>query len=155
MVLFWDRLLWPLVTAASFLALALNGEPTDSQWRSAHAPGLQPNPFRSDSGGEPAPTNARSDADQDGIPDDEDTCPEVDYMPQFDWGDCLPMDEDPNNDCQPECKARERVAHRRCSTAAVFCNRDRVCRRRRWRAPFRRRIFLYWAGAVCPQTQPT
>ena len=49
------------------------------------------------------------DADQDGIPDDSDTCPAVIYESGFDWCHCAPMDEDPDNDAHPECIARERV----------------------------------------------
>lgn len=50
------------------------------------------------------------DTDQDGLPDACDDCPRVIYSPQFDWAACGPMDLDPDNDSQPECKARERVA---------------------------------------------
>jgi CubicO group peptidase (beta-lactamase class C family) len=53
-----------------------------------------------------------NDADRDGIPDSSDTCPTVDYEPGFDWNDCEPMDQDPSNDAQPECKARERVVQK-------------------------------------------
>jgi len=52
----------------------------------------------------------RDDSDQDGLPDEDDTCPAVIYEPAFDWRDCAPMDQDPANDSQPECQARERVA---------------------------------------------
>lgn len=51
-----------------------------------------------------------SDADQDGLFNRCDSCPVVKYIPGFDWGLCAPMDENPNNDPQPECKARERIA---------------------------------------------
>lgn len=52
---------------------------------------------------------AGADADQDGLPDSLDACPYVTYAPGFDAGDCAPMDGNPANDPQPECKARERV----------------------------------------------
>ena len=52
----------------------------------------------------------RVDSDRDGLPDRCDECPEVEYDPGFDWDECAPMDEDPANDPQPECKARERIA---------------------------------------------
>ncbi len=51
----------------------------------------------------------KSDTDEDGIPDLDDTCPTVIYDPGFDWSACDPMDQDPDNDARPECKARERV----------------------------------------------
>ena len=49
------------------------------------------------------------DADQDGIPDDLDSCPTVEYVPVFDWVDCDPIDANPANDAPPQCKARERI----------------------------------------------
>lgn len=49
------------------------------------------------------------DKDQDGLLDPCDDCPQVIYYPGFNWNECAPMDQDPNNDRQPECKARERV----------------------------------------------
>ena len=52
-----------------------------------------------------------TDTDQDGLPDSVDVCPFVDYDPDFDWSYCGPMDENPENDPQPGCKARERVAN--------------------------------------------
>jgi CubicO group peptidase (beta-lactamase class C family) len=52
---------------------------------------------------------ASGDADQDGVPDSLDICPAVVYQPGFDWSDCAPMDENPDNDLEPQCKARERV----------------------------------------------
>ncbi len=55
---------------------------------------------------------ADGDADQDGIPDNLDSCPTVEYNPGFDWVICDPMDLNPNNDSRPECKARERIAIR-------------------------------------------
>ena len=51
----------------------------------------------------------RGDSDRDGLPDSTDTCPEVTYAPAFDWNACGPLDGDPGNDADPECKARERV----------------------------------------------
>lgn len=50
------------------------------------------------------------DADRDGLPDNLDTVPRVEYAPGFDWRTCGAMDLDPDNDTEPECKARERVA---------------------------------------------
>lgn len=50
------------------------------------------------------------DTDRDGLSDDEDSCPQLSYQPQFDFNQCTPMDLDPGNDTAPECKARERVA---------------------------------------------
>ena len=50
------------------------------------------------------------DADGDGLPDEVDACPQVTYNPGFDFTRCGPMDLDPSNDCNPECRARERVA---------------------------------------------
>jgi CubicO group peptidase (beta-lactamase class C family) len=50
------------------------------------------------------------DSDLDGLPDRCDDCPQVNYLPGFDGADCRPMDLDPSNDPQPECKARERIA---------------------------------------------
>ena len=50
------------------------------------------------------------DSDRDGLPDTVDSSPIVDYRPGFDWLHCAPMDLDPDNDAQPECKARERIA---------------------------------------------
>ncbi len=49
------------------------------------------------------------DQDQDGILDFFDRCPTLEYAPGFDWQSCGPMDQNPGNDPQPECKARERV----------------------------------------------
>ena len=69
----------------------------------SHDTGLGPNSVAAGGG---------DDSDQDGIPDIYDTCPTVDYDPGFDWNDCGPMDQDPSNDSQPECKARERVAQK-------------------------------------------
>lgn len=51
------------------------------------------------------------DTDGDGLPDWRDDCPTVGYRPGFDGTTCGPLDGDPNNDPQPECKARERVFH--------------------------------------------
>jgi hypothetical protein len=70
MMRFRNRRLWPLVTVTPLLALPLIAEPAHSQWRSAHAPAVQPTSLRAEVEGEPAPMNARSDSDQDGIPDD-------------------------------------------------------------------------------------
>ncbi|MFG0251904.1 MAG: serine hydrolase domain-containing protein, partial [Phycisphaerales bacterium JB038] len=53
---------------------------------------------------------AQPDADQDGLPDGRDACPEVQYAAGFDWLACDEMDLDPDNDLLPECRARERVA---------------------------------------------
>jgi CubicO group peptidase (beta-lactamase class C family) len=50
------------------------------------------------------------DIDQDGLPDDQDSCPAVSYTPQFKECNCASMDLNPGNDPQAECKARERVA---------------------------------------------
>lgn len=50
------------------------------------------------------------DADQDGLLDSQDACPQVIYDPGFDWCSCDPMDLNPANDSQPECRARERIA---------------------------------------------
>lgn len=55
-------------------------------------------------------TRVEADSDADGLPDPCDSCPRVTYEPGFDWGECGPMDLDPDNDLRPECKARERVA---------------------------------------------
>ncbi|GEM_PF-6334302 len=110
MMRFRNRRLWPLIAVTPLLGRPLIAEPAHSQWRSAHAPAVQPTSLRADAGDQPANMNVRSDSDQDGIPDTEDTCPLSIYTPQFDWGDCPPMDEYPDNDCQAECKARERVA---------------------------------------------
>lgn len=55
-------------------------------------------------------TSAPADSDRDGIPDECDSCPRVIYEPGFDRRKCAPMDLDPSNDSQAECKARERVA---------------------------------------------
>ena len=49
------------------------------------------------------------DSDSDGLPDASDSCPTVSYAPAFDWNECAPLDQNPDNDPQPECKARERV----------------------------------------------
>lgn len=57
-----------------------------------------------------SPPVRAQDADQDGLPDAQDSCPTLAYVPVFDWADCAPMDFDPGNDPQPECRARERVA---------------------------------------------
>ncbi len=51
------------------------------------------------------------DSDRDGLPDVSDSCPEVSYQPGFNGSVCAPMDLNPNNDNNPECKARERVAN--------------------------------------------
>lgn len=50
------------------------------------------------------------DSDGDGLPNGSDSCPQVSYQPGFSAGSCAPMDLNPNNDSDPECKARERVA---------------------------------------------
>ncbi len=50
------------------------------------------------------------DFDRDGIPNRNDACPSVNYKPGFDVNLCSPMDLNPDNDSQAECKARERVA---------------------------------------------
>lgn len=50
------------------------------------------------------------DSDHDGLPDPCDDCPVVSYTPGFDYDGCGPMDLNPDNDSDPECKARERVA---------------------------------------------
>ena len=104
------RIIRSLVAAVPIAGLALDAESVDLRRSPGHAvgpksavPGVAAKP-------DPAPMFARSDADQDGIPDEDDTCPGVIYAPQFNWGDCPPMDEDPDDDCRPECKARERVA---------------------------------------------
>jgi len=57
-----------------------------------------------------APVIALADTDRDGIDDPDDTCPVLAYTPGFQWTQCAPMDLDPDNDTQPACKARERVA---------------------------------------------
>ena len=49
------------------------------------------------------------DSDSDGLRDYEDACPRVLYRPGFDGSECAPLDQNPDNDPQPECKARERV----------------------------------------------
>lgn len=51
------------------------------------------------------------DSDRDGLPDLRDDCPETAYVPGFEWSVCGPMDLNPANDSQPECRARERVAY--------------------------------------------
>ena len=50
------------------------------------------------------------DSDLDGLPDEQDSCPKVDYQAGYKWSGCLPMDLNPGNDGDAECKARERVA---------------------------------------------
>jgi CubicO group peptidase (beta-lactamase class C family) len=58
----------------------------------------------------PVPSfRAIEDTDRDGMPDSLDACPTVEYEPEFDWSYCAPMDGNPDNDHQPQCKARERV----------------------------------------------
>lgn len=57
-----------------------------------------------------APAPAVADSDLDGLDDLADTCPRLRYRPGFAVGQCRPMDLDPTNDADPECKARERVA---------------------------------------------
>lgn len=49
------------------------------------------------------------DSDQDGLPDDQDSCPLAITAPRFHACNCAAMDLSPGNDLQPECKARERV----------------------------------------------
>ena len=51
------------------------------------------------------------DSDKDGLPNSSDSCPQVSYQPGFSGSTCAPMDLNPNNDSDPECKARERVAN--------------------------------------------
>lgn len=51
-----------------------------------------------------------ADTDGDGLIDACDSCPRLGYEPGFGWGSCGPMDLNPDNDTDPECKARERVA---------------------------------------------
>ncbi len=60
------------------------------------------------------------DADRDGLTDYCDDCPMVKYIPGFDWGICAPMDQNPHNDPQPECKARERVVQMLLSHQALI-----------------------------------
>ncbi|MFC1799866.1 serine hydrolase [Candidatus Eisenbacteria bacterium] len=55
------------------------------------------------------PVFIAGDSDQDGLPDSLDACPAVAYAPGFNWAECAPMDENPDNDPEPQCKARERV----------------------------------------------
>ncbi|HKQ47066.1 MAG TPA: serine hydrolase domain-containing protein [Phycisphaerae bacterium] len=50
------------------------------------------------------------DSDQDGLPDEQDSCPAVSFAPEFKACNCAAMDLNPSNDPQPECQARERVA---------------------------------------------
>ncbi|MEZ5963632.1 MAG: serine hydrolase domain-containing protein [Planctomycetota bacterium] len=57
-----------------------------------------------------APVVTVTDTDRDGIDDPGDSCPVLSYTPAFQWTACAPMDLDPDNDPQPACKARERVA---------------------------------------------
>ncbi|NQU48358.1 MAG: serine hydrolase [Planctomycetes bacterium] len=52
-----------------------------------------------------------ADSDRDGLPNSSDSCPQVSYQPGFSGSSCAPMDLNPNNDSDPECKARERVAN--------------------------------------------
>ena len=104
------RIAWWLVAAVPIAALTLNAKSVDPRRWLRHAVAQKPTLPCAAVTPDPVPMSARSDIDQDGIPDEDDTCPDVIYAPQFDWGDCLPMDEDHANDCQPECKARERVA---------------------------------------------
>ncbi len=51
------------------------------------------------------------DSDRDGLLDARDACPQTTYDPGFVWSACGPMDLNPANDAQPECRARERVAY--------------------------------------------
>jgi hypothetical protein len=53
--------------------------------------------------------SAQTDTDQDGWNDDVDACASVVYQPSFDWTGCAPTDQNPGNDAQFECRARERV----------------------------------------------
>lgn len=55
------------------------------------------------------PAMAGGDVDQDGLPDGQDSCPEVVYDLRFNVCNCAPIDQNPANNPQPECKARERV----------------------------------------------
>ncbi|TWT40295.1 beta-lactamase/D-alanine carboxypeptidase [Phycisphaerae bacterium RAS1] len=57
------------------------------------------------------PVGVEMDSDHDGLIDTDDDCPNVLYLPLFDWTACAPMDLNPANDPQPECRARERVAN--------------------------------------------
>jgi len=58
----------------------------------------------------PGSVRAIGDADSDGLPDHVDPVPRVTYEPGFDWETCAPMDLNPDNDSEPACKARERIA---------------------------------------------
>jgi len=73
-----------------------------------HSP-VKPLKERVVTSGEATPVFDDMDADDDGLPDYSDDCPLVHYDPGFDWCECDPMDLNPGNDSQPECKARERV----------------------------------------------
>ncbi len=53
---------------------------------------------------------ASVDSDRDGLVNGKDSCAVVVYEAGFSYGDCGPMDLNPDNDAEPECKARERVA---------------------------------------------
>ncbi len=73
------------------------------------------------------------DWDEDGLPNVCDGCPSVLFEPGFDWRACAPMDRNPDNDRDPECKARERVLNQLLNRSAFSTHiafavviRDRV-----------------------------
>jgi CubicO group peptidase (beta-lactamase class C family) len=69
----------------------------------------QPN-FRPTQTGQENSIEFLQDSDADGLYDARDGCPRVRYEPGFDVGTCGPMDLDPDNDPDPTCRARERIA---------------------------------------------
>ena len=102
-------MLLSLVAAVSAAVAAPNAESADPPIRGEHALAQELVPPKPVVEPDPIPPCDRGDADQDGLPDEDDACPDVIYAPCFVWSDCPPMDEYPDDDCQPECKARERV----------------------------------------------
>jgi CubicO group peptidase (beta-lactamase class C family) len=77
-------------------------------WIAVEAP-AQPN-FRRTQTGQENSIEFLQDSDADGLYDARDGCPRVRYEPGFDVGTCGPMDLDPDNDPDPTCRARERIA---------------------------------------------
>lgn len=109
MMMRYNRTLWSLIVAVSIAAAAHDADGVNPPAGREFPLSADPAPSQGAVEPDPVPVRDRSDSDQDGIPDEDDACPEVIYTPGFDWCDCAPMDQDPDNDCQPECQARERV----------------------------------------------